>query len=155
MQRILILFTAIVLSFSISTAQTTDFQNKSKDELLQFIKESIETYGHFMGIKYRVSYNAEEPNHLKVGEAIEGDTKWYKVDISKASFGTSISILASGKENFALTFKKEITIKEKNNKNATLDVMFFRNKDKRETDYGDLIQNLTQAFTSLINKCRP
>jgi hypothetical protein len=155
MQRIITLMAALLFICTTATAQTTDIQSKSKDQLIDYIKEIIETYGHFMGIQYRVSYSADEPNQIKVGEEIDGDTKWFKIDLSKASFGTSVSILASGKENFILTFKKEITLKEKNNKNANLDVMFFRKKDKRETDYGELIQNLTIAFTSLINKCRP
>jgi hypothetical protein len=155
MQRFLILFAAIILSFASAIGQTVDLQNKSKTELIDFIKEAVENYGNFMGISYKVSYSPDEPNQIKIGETIEGDTKWYKIDLSQASFGTSVSILASGKENFILTFKKDITIKEKNNKNANLDVMFFRKKDKRETDYGDLIQNLTMALTSLINKCRP
>ena len=154
MQRLLVMLAVFIFSFHAGSAQTIDFQNKSKEELLQFIKESIETYGNLMGIGYRVSYTADEPNHIRIGENTDGDVKWYKVDLSLARMGSSVSILASGKENFILTFKKEISIKEKNNKNATLDVFFYRKKDKRETDYGVLIENLTTAFTLLIPKCK-
>jgi glycerophosphoryl diester phosphodiesterase len=155
MQRILILFAAIILNFTSAIGQTADLQNKSKTELIDFIKEAVENYGNFMGINYKVSYSLDEPNHLRIGETIEGDTKWYKIDLSQASFGSSVSILSSNKDNFVLTFKKDITIKEKNNKNATLDVMFFKKKDKHETDYSQLTQDLSMAFTFLINKCKP
>lgn len=153
MQHILLTITMLLLGMASTSAQS-DIQNKSKEELIDYIKESIETYGNFMGTDYRVSYDAAEPNQLRIGEKADVDFKWYKIDLSKASFGTSISILATGKENFFLSFRKDITIKEKNNKNAGLDVAFFRRKDKREADYGALIENLTLAFTSLISKCR-
>jgi hypothetical protein len=153
MQHILLTITMLLLGMASTSAQS-NIQNKSREELIDFIKESIETYGNFMGIDYRVSYDAAEPNRLRIGEKADGDIKWFKIDLSKASFGTSVSITATGKDNFFLSFRKDITIKEKNNKNAGLDVAFFRRKDKREADYGVLIENLTLAFTSLISKCR-
>ncbi len=154
MQKTILLIAAFMFSLQAATAQSTDFQNKSKEELLQFVKESIETYGNIMGIGYRVSYSVDEPNHIRIGESVDADVKWYKIDLSQARMGSSVSILASGKENFFITFKKEITIKEKNNKNGNLDVAFFRKKEKRETDYGQLIEDLTNAFTFLIHKCK-
>ncbi|WP_416439369.1 hypothetical protein [Phnomibacter sp. MR] len=154
MQKIILLVATFVFSFQAVTGQADGFQNKSKTELLQFIKDSIETYGNFMGIDYLVSYADHEPNHLRIGEISSGDTVWYKVDLSLAKMGASVSILPTGKENFIITFKKEITTKEKNNKNATLDVFFFRKKDKRETDYAQLIENFTYAFTFLIPQCK-
>lgn len=154
MQHILLSVTMLLLS-AVTTFAQSNIQSKSKEELIDYIKESIETHGNFMGIDYRVSYDAAEPNQLRIGEKADGDIKWFKIDLSKASFGTSVSIIATGKENFFLSFRKDITIKEKNNKNAGLDVAFFKRKDKRETDYGNLIENLTLAFTSLISKCRP
>ena len=153
MQHILLTITMLLLSMASASAQS-NIQSKSKEELIDYIKENIETLGNFMGTNYRVAYDAAEPNHLRIGENTDGDIKWFKIDLSKASFGTSVSILATGKENFFLSFRKDITIKEKNNKNAGLDVAFFKRKDKREADYGDLIESLTMAFTSLINKCR-
>lgn len=154
MQHILLSVTMLLLS-AVTTFAQSNIQNKSKEELIDYIKEKIETHGNFMGIDYRVSYDAAESNQLRIGEKADGDIKWFKIDLSKASFGTSVSIIATGKENFFLSFRKDITIKEKNNKNTGLDVAFFKRKDKRETDYGDLIENLTLAFTSLISKCRP
>lgn len=153
MQHFVLTIAMLFLSMVTASSQST-IQNKSKEELIDYIKENIETYGNFMGIDYRVSYDAAKPNQLRIGEKADADIKWFKIDLSKASFGTSVSIVATGKENFFLSFRKDITIKEKNNKNAGLDVAFFRRKDKREADYGDLIENLTLAFTSLISKCR-
>lgn len=154
MKRILFLFASIMLSFIAGFSQSTDLQSKSKTELIDFIKEAVENHGNFIGISYKVSFNAEEPNHLRIGETNEGDTKWYKINLSQANFGSSVSIISTNNDNFILTFKKEISIKEKNNKNVTLDVMFFRKKDKREADYSQLTQDLSMAFTFLINKCR-
>lgn len=154
MQKIILLVATFVFSFQAVTGQADDFQNKSKNELLQFIKDSIETYGNFMGIDYLVSYDDNEPNHLRISEIASGDTVWYKIDLSLAKMGASVSIMPTGKENFIITFKKEITIKEKNNRNATLDVFFYRKKDKRATDYAQLIEYFTYAFTFLIPQCK-
>jgi hypothetical protein len=154
MKSLYILFVSIILSYSVAIGQQTDLQSKSKTELIDFIKESVENYGNFMGIKYKVAYSAEEPNHLRIGEINEGDIKWYKIDLSQANFGSSVSVISTNKDNFILTFAKDISIKEKNNKNATLDVMFYRKKDNRETDHSQLTQDLSLALTLVINKCR-
>lgn len=159
MQRLLILIAVFLLQVSLASAQTaTDlpFEKKSKEELIQFIKEAFETYGNFMNgsMTYRLVYRPEEPNHISIAENISGDFTWYKVDLSKADFGSTVKLQAGGKDNFVISFKNDITIKEKNSKGARLDVMFYRKKDRRETDYEQLHKDLSVALTLLIEKCK-
>ncbi|MBX9783855.1 MAG: hypothetical protein K2X48_11255 [Chitinophagaceae bacterium] len=157
MQRFLFIAAALVLHIS-AFSQTSDLplEKKSKEELIQFIKENIETYGNFMNgsVNYRMVYKPEEPNHISIAENMSGDFTWYKIDLAKADFGSTVKIQAGGKDNFFISFLKDISIKENKNKNARPDVAFHRKKDRRETDYEQLHQDLSIAFTLLIEKCK-
>lgn len=154
MQRILLLLGVWVLSVTHASAQEIDFQGKSKAEIIAFIKESIETHANIVGIDYKVSYNPDEPGFLRIGEEGNSDFNWYKVDLTLAEYGKTIEMNSTGKDNFVFTFKKDITIKEKNGKKGGIDVFFFRKKDKRETDYSVLMKNLENAFKALLEKSR-
>lgn len=154
MQRILLLLGVWVVSVTHAHAQEIDFQGKSKADIIAFIKESIETHANIVGVDYKVAYNPDEPGFLRIGEEGNSDFNWYKIDLTIAEFGKTIELHSTANDNFAFTFKRDITIKEKNGKKGSLDVFFFRKKDKRETDYTVLMKNLENAFKALIEKSR-
>jgi hypothetical protein len=136
-------------------AQNNAWAEKSLDELLIIFKEKVETYGNMMNgsISYQVSPEFNSNGYIQICENVSGSNPdWYDINLAKASFGTSVQVLVTGKENFLLSFDKSITTRRKNDKAKTFDVAFFKKKDKRDIDHKELIKDINELMILMISK---
>jgi hypothetical protein len=156
MKRLPILI-CFVLFTTLSKAQSNSYAEKSLNDLFLVFKEKVESYGNMLNgsVSYQVSPEFTSNGYIQICEMISGNKPdWYDINLAKATFGTNVQVLATGKENFMLSFDKSITTRRQNDKAKNLDVAFYRKKDKRDIDHKVLIEDINQLMIWMISKSR-
>lgn len=126
-------------------------------EMAQIIKEYAFFNGGTVSWRYDSWPDTTKNLRLYVAENVTvlGDRsspEWYYIDFGQPIIASELTLAMGKNDNFTLALNKVITrkVNKKKERNKSLTVFFFTDKNKRTTDFGELYNRLTSIIDQLV-----